>query len=575
MRGIIQGQGASRGLALGRALVRQPHALVASAHRIAATELDNELDRLDRAMTEARDELNQLRDRLHGAIAQELGDFLDLHALILDDPELYRGLESLIRDGRFSAEYALQLQHDKLTAIFDTMDDPYFRSRREDIDHVIGRVQTALHRQHASVPREARGEILVAHSVAPSELAQLQSQGVVAVVVDSGSALSHSAILARSLHLPLVLAGGQALNRIADGDVLMIDGESGEVVIDPGSTYLRRYRTAVREQAQARRRLARLRHAPSLTRDGFEIALLANAESAEDVEQARRIGATGIGLYRTEFLFLQRNEPPDEDEQFEAYRDVVLAMAGRPVTFRTLDLGADKADRSALELPVEPNPALGLRGIRLSLVRRDLFQTQLRALIRAGEYGPVRVLLPMLGRREELISARECLASALQTLHEAGQSGLVAPPLGAMIEVPAMAMALAQLRDLLDFAAIGTNDLVQYLLAADRNHPELSQLYSPLHPALLRLLHQVLALGHTLDLEISVCGEIAGDPRLTPMLLALGLTRFSLHPGSLLEVRQTLREHDRKALRRRAGSLLRANDQAGIERWLARCRPPG
>lgn len=572
MRAMIQGQGASRGLALGRALVRQPHALVASAQRIAATELDNELDRLDRAMTEARDELHQLRDRLHGAIAQELGDFLDLHALILDDPELFQGLESLIRNGRFSAEYALKLQHDRLAAIFDTMDDPYFRSRREDIDHVIGRVQTALHRQHTSVPREASGEILVAHSVAPAELAQLQSQGVVAVVVDSGSVLSHSAILARSLHLPLVLAGGQALSQIADGDVLMVDGETGEVVIDPGSTYLRRYRSGVRDQVQARRRLARLRHAPSQTRDGCEITLLANAESAEDLEQARRMGAAGIGLYRTEFLFLQRTDPPDEDEQFEAYRDVVLAMNGRPVTFRTLDLGADKADRSALELPPEPNPALGLRGIRLSLVRRELFRAQLRAIVRASEYGPARILLPMVGRREELLAARECLASALDQLRVAGRSALIAPPLGAMIEVPATALMLAQLRDQLDFAAIGTNDLVQYLLAADRNHPGLAELYSPLHPALLQLLHQILVLGQKLRLEISVCGEIAGDARLTPLLLALGLTRFSLHPGNMLEVRQALRKQDRKALRRRAGALLRASDQAAIERWLLRCR---
>lgn len=450
MRVVIDGQGASRGLALGRALVRQPHALDTSEQRIEADQLETELDRLDRAMTEARDELHQLRDRLHGAIAQEIGDFLDLHALILDDPELRLGIESLVRDGRFSAEYALRLQHDRLAAVFDAMDDPYFRSRREDLDHVIGRVQTALHRQQITLPGEASGEILVVHSVAPAELAQLQSRGVVAVIADTGSALSHSAILARSLHMPLVFSGGEGLRRIADGDVVMIDG-------------------------------------------------------------------------------------------------------------------------AGLTLDDEPNPALGLRGIRLSLSHPALFHSQLRAILRASEYGPVRILLPMVSRREELIAARAALRMARQSLIADGASEVAEPTLGAMIEVPAAALTLPQLRDQLDFVAVGTNDLVQYLLAADRNHPSLGDLYSPLHPALIQLLHGILHCGRQSRMEVTVCGEIAGDATLTPLLLALGLTAFSLHPATLLEVREKLSRCDRAALRRRLRSLLAARDQAGIERWLSRC----
>ncbi|MDZ4350126.1 MAG: phosphoenolpyruvate--protein phosphotransferase [Xanthomonadaceae bacterium] len=571
MRVVIDGQGASRGLALGRALVRQPHALDTSEQRIEADQLETELDRLDRAMTEARDELHQLRDRLHGAIAQEIGDFLDLHALILDDPELRLGIESLVRDGRFSAEYALRLQHDRLAAVFDAMDDPYFRSRREDLDHVIGRVQTALHRQQIALPGEASGEILVVHSVAPAELAQLQSRGVVAVIADTGSTLSHSAILARSLHMPLVFSGGEGLRRIADGDVVMIDGTSGQIVVSPSSADLRRYRAGVRDHARERRRLGRLRHAPSVTRDGQRIGLYANAESADDVQLARRLGASGVGLYRTEFLFLQRSEPPSEDEQFARYRDAVLAMDGRPVTIRTLDLGADKADGAGLTLDDEPNPALGLRGIRLSLSHPALFHSQLRAILRASEYGPVRILLPMVSRREELIAARAALRMARQSLIADGASEVAEPTLGAMIEVPAAALTLPQLRDQLDFVAVGTNDLVQYLLAADRNHPSLGDLYSPLHPALIQLLHGILQCGRQARMEVTVCGEIAGDATLTPLLLALGLTAFSLHPATLLEVREKLSHCDRAALRRRLRSLLVARDQAGIERWLSRC----
>ena len=575
MRVLIQGQGASRGLALGRALVRRPHALDTSEQRIDGDQVESELDRLDRALNDARDELHQLRDRLHGVIAQEFGEFLDLHALILDDPELRQGIESLVRDGRYSAEYALRLQRDRLASVFEAMDDPYFRSRREDLDHVIGRVQTALHQQQVRVPREASGEILVVHSISPAELAQAQGQGVVAVVADTGSLLSHSAILARSLHLPLVFAGGEALRRIADGDVLMLDGSTGELVIEPSRADLRRYREGQREQGRERRRLGRLRHAPSVTRDGHRIALLANAESTEDVGQARRLGAAGVGLYRTEFLFLSRSEPPGEDEQFETYRDVVLAMDGRPVTLRTLDIGADKAEGSGLMLAQEPNPALGLRGIRLSLANTALFRTQLRAILRAAEYGPVRILLPMVSRREELVDSRRALAEAARSLHEAGHAPGRMPPLGAMIEVPAAALTLDQLRDQLDFVAVGTNDLIQYLLAADRNHPGLDDHYSPLHPALIQLLARVIHIGRGSALEVSVCGEIAADPALTPLLLALGLETFSLHPATLLEVREALSHCDRARLRGRLRGLLASRDQAQIERWLEKARRDG
>jgi phosphotransferase system enzyme I (PtsI) len=565
MRLLLPGHGASRGCALGRARVRLPHVLEVAEERI--TDVDAEVARLHAAILVVRGEMHATRQRLHGALAQEVGEFLDLHALLLDDPELLRGLDALIRTGRYSADYALRLQRDRIAAVFTGMDDAYLRSRIDDIDQVIGRIHAALHRRIADVEGVA-GEILVTDNIAPAELAQLQAQGVMAVVTSGGSALSHSAILARSLHLPLVVGAAQALQKINDGDVLVVDGGLGIVVREPDAADLRAHRARTREQARERKQLNRLRREPSRTIDGVDIKLFANAESREDVAEAHALGAAGVGLYRTEFLFLNTDTVPDEDAQFRAYRDVVLGMTGRSVTIRTLDLGADKADRTGLVLPYEPNPALGLRGVRLSLSRAALFETQLRAIVRASGYGPVRVLVPMVSGREEVVAVAALLKRVARDLRSAGHEIADHIPFGAMIEVPAAAIALPGFIDAVDFLSIGTNDLVQYLLAADRNNEALGELYSPLHPAVLRLLHGVIGIAVKRGKPVAVCGEMAGDAAFVPLLLALGLQEFSLHPATLLEVRRAIRGCDLSALRSRASMLLRARDRAGIERWL-------
>ena len=570
MRRALRGQPASRGIALGRVRVRHPQALVVTEQRIRAEDVPDEILRLHRALDAARAELHGLRERLHGALAQEVGEFLDLHAMILDDPELLHGLDDLVSTGRYSADYALKLQRDRLAAVFEGMHDDYFRSRREDLDHVIGRVHAALQRRGDDATTGLSGEILVCDAVAPQELAELQAQGVVAVVAATGSPLSHSAILARSLHLPLVLGAGELLSIANDGNALMVDGATGELVLEPGPADLRHYHRRAagisREQAQ----LSRLRRQPTRTQDGVDIRLYANAESREDVAEAHALGADGIGLYRTEFLFLQRRELPTEDEQFLAYRDLVLGMAGRVVTIRTLDLGADKADHSGLALRSEPNPALGLRGVRLSLAHEALFLTQLRAILRASAYGPVRVLVPMICCREEMLAVVALLdAARASLLAESAPTG-PAIELGAMIEVPAAALGLPDFIDLVDFVSVGTNDLVQYLLAVDRNHESLGSLYTPRHPAMLRLLAELFTYGRRNGIPVAVCGEMAGEAANVPLLLALGLRDFSLHPSTLLEVRRAIREADHASLRRRVQSLLRAHDRLSIEKWLAR-----
>ncbi|WP_411832787.1 phosphoenolpyruvate--protein phosphotransferase [Pseudoxanthomonas mexicana] len=574
MRMLLPGHAASRGSALGRARIRLPHALDVVERRIGVGEVAGERERLRQAIAATREEMHRMRERLHGALAREVGEFLDLHALLLDDPELLKGLDELIHAGRYSADYALRLQRDRLAAVFEGMDDPYLKSRMDDLDHVIGRIHAHLHKR-AIETQGVAGEILVGDNIAPSELAQLQADGVVAVVTAAGSPLSHSAILARSLHLPLVVGIAKAWQRINDGDVLIVDGGSGEVIVNPEAADLRRYRQRLKDAAREQRELGRLRSKPTRTRDGVDVALYANAESREDVARAHALGAAGLGLYRTEFLFLQHNALPSEDEQFQIYRDAVLGMSGRPVTIRTLDLGADKADRIGLSVRGEDNPALGLRGIRLSLARRDVFDTQLRAIARASAYGPIRILVPMVSAREEIVTVRRRLGTIVRQLRAQGHEVAETIALGAMIEVPAAALALAGFIGDVDFLSLGTNDLVQYLLAADRNNDALGDLYSPLHPGVLQLMRQVIALGERHGVPVAVCGEIAGDARMAPLLLALGLTEFSLHPATLLEVRKAIRDSDLSRLRERAKKLLQARDRAGIERWLKAASPVG
>jgi phosphotransferase system enzyme I (PtsI) len=558
-------------MAIGRARLEQPSRYLIDERPLAEDEIDAEIARLRAAITAAREELQALREKLHGAMAREVAEFIDAHSLMLADRELTTGLYDLIRLGRYRASAALKMQRDRLVAVFEAMDDPYLRSRKEDVDHVIARVQAGLMRESSSEERKLAsrvGQILVSDTVAPSELVPLAEHGVLGVVLTSGSVVSHSAILARSLRLPMIVAAHEALAHLQDDDLVLIDGERGEVVVHPASQDLARYRAWQRDVVQKGKRLALLRDTDTRTRDGTPIALYANAESTADVAQARALGAAGIGLYRTEFLFLQRKELPGEEEQFLAYRELVLGMGGLPVTIRTLDLGADKADSSGLVLDDEENPALGVRGVRLSLRRPQLLAIQLRAILRASAYGPVRVLVPMVSAAEEMASVRRLLHECARDLRSSGHEIADNFELGAMIEVPAAAIALSGMIRTLDFIAIGTNDLIQYTLAVDRNNDHLANLYDPLHPAVLKLLAQTIAVAQRAKRRVKLCGEMAGDRRYTALLLALGLTEFSMHPGVILEVRETINALDRTALLAQAPALLRAPTREHIGRVL-------
>lgn len=574
MRLVLPGTAAARGMALGRARLVQPGQPSIDKRPLPDDQVDAEITRLDAALASARSELVELRGKLHGALARDVGEFIDAHKLLLDDPELVRALHHAIRTDKQRASHALAIQRDRLVAAFDAMDDPYLRARREDIDQVIARVQAALARQTSREERKlaARvGEILVSDTVAPGDLAHLTGHGLLGAITTGGSSYSHSAILARSLRLPMVVGVQSALAEIHDDDLVLLDGERGEAIVHPAAQDLAAYRTWQREAAAEGRRLAALAAEPNITADGSPIAIYANAEQPAEVVRSRLLGAVGVGLYRTEFLFLQRERTPSEDEQFEAYRSLVLGMAGLPVTIRTLDLGADKADRAGLSIPSEDNPALGVRGVRLSLRRPAVFATQLRAILRAASYGPVRILVPMVTVADELVAVRSLLEICAQDLRKEGHAVPERVDIGAMIEVPAAAIGVRNLLDVADFLAIGTNDLAQYVLAVDRNHDALEQLYDPLQPPLLRLVGYVIASAQRARKPVCLCGEMAGDPVFTALLLALGLTEFSMHPGQILAVRDALSRLDRPALRALAPRLLRAASRDEVEELLNTC----
>ncbi|GLQ90402.1 phosphoenolpyruvate--protein phosphotransferase [Dyella flagellata] len=572
MRQILAGAMASRGMTLGRARLVQPSRYLVDTRPLAEEEIPSELEHLHTALETARQELRELRGKLHGALAREVNEFIDAHSLLLDDAELLRGLDEMITIGRYRAGAALKKQRDRLAGVFSAMDDPYLRSRMEDVDQVIGRVISALQRQTSVEERKLAsrvGEILVADTIAPADMAHLAGNGLLGVITSSGSPYSHSAILARSLNLPMLVGTRDALSTIHDDDLILLDTERGEAVVHPTAQDLARYRAWQREAVQEGRRLASLANAPTRTRDGVDVRLLANAESPGDVALARARGADGVGLYRTEFLFLRHKGLPSEDEQFIAYRDVVLGMGGAPVTIRTLDLGADKADAAGLVIRGEENPALGVRGVRLSLRHPAVFTTQIRAILRAACYGPVRVLVPMVTQPDELIAVRTLFKLARQELKRENIDLPEKLPLGAMIEVPAAAINVRALLEHSDFLAIGTNDLAQYVLAADRGNDALENIYNPLQPALLRLLSHVISAGRRAGKPVSLCGEIGGDENFTALLLALGLCEFSMHPSRILHVRDRLATLDHARLRAFAPRLIRAHTHEEAESMLA------
>ena len=465
----------------------------------------------------------------------------------------------LIQNKHYNAEWALTTQGQILGEQFAAMEDDYLRERGADVRHVIERVLHVLAGSRAISALDLAGEsgeplIVIAHDISPADMIRLRGGRFAGFATDLGGATSHTAIVARSMSVPAVVALGHARSLLRDGDTVIIDGIQGALIVNPSSLALEQYKKLQERYLDDRMTLAALKDVPAETLDGINISLQANIELPDEVDLALANGATGIGLFRSEFLFIGRTELPGEEEQYQAYAAVVKAMQHRPVTIRTLDVGADKALDG--EATVATNPALGLRAIRYCLAHPDLFATQLRAILRASAHGTVRILIPMVAHMHEVIAAKAAVESAKRELDKRGEPYADHVQIGCMVEIPATAIAIDPFADALDFLSIGTNDLIQYTLAIDRADNEVSALYDPLHPAVLKLIANTINAGIRAGIPVAVCGEMAGDPKLTRLLLGLGLTHFSMHPQQLLDVKREIRRGHSNALRQQVATAL-------------------
>ncbi len=566
----LHGIGVSGGYAIGRAQLYSHDRLEAPHYVLRKCDIESEIARFDAAVDEVRAECDQLRIHIPGGAPTELAAFLDLHRLILEDSKLSEEPKALIRDAACNAEWALAQQTESLLAQFDSIEDDYLRERRQDVKQVADKVLKALlgHPGHFPVKVSDEPTILVAHDLTPSDMVLFKRSAYAGFITDLGGTTSHTAILARSLNISSVMALHNARTLIQEGDLLIVDGNAGVVIVDPDELILEEYQLRQNQWRLEQQKLKRLKTSPSATLDGLPVELLANIDQPEDVKEAMQENAAGIGLFRSEFLFMNRSDLPSEDEQFEAYRHVVKAMKGKPVVIRTLDIGADKSPAWLHANSI--NPALGLRAIRLCLAEPPIFITQLRAILRAGRYGPVRILIPMLASLTELDQALDLIDVAKASLEKDKLAFNPETPIGGMIEIPAAALAAEWFARKLDFLSIGTNDLIQYTLAIDRTDDAVAHLYDPLHPGVIQLIAHTLKVGQRLKCPVSVCGEMAGDPKLTRLLLGLGLRSFSMHPAHLMAVKQQVMHSHVASLAPMAAKLAKAGRPDRIQTYLDR-----
>lgn len=548
---VLKGIGVSRGIAIGNAhiIVRGSIEVLESA--IPRTFIEDEVSRFIKAIGIARQQLEAVRERIPKNTSADIAAFIDTHLLMLDDDILFSTPIDMIREHGFNAEWALKLQRDSMIEIFDQMDDAYLRTRKDDVDHVINRVQRILldtgqdGSQHSS--DVLIGAIVLTDELTPAEMAILQHQGISAFATEYGGPLSHTAILARGAQIPAIVGAHNLQKYIKDDETIIIDGMQGILIAGPDRATLAFYEQRQGEEHQRQLMLTEIQQEPAVTLDNIPVSLMTNIELPEDINHISHEQTQGVGLYRTEFLYMNRQGLPDEKEQLRRYIDVIDALNGMPLTIRTLDIGADKDIDDNTDERCAANPALGLRAIRLCLKDHALFRPQLRAILRASTHGPVRLMIPMLSNTHEMHQTLALINEIRNDLLQEGYPFDPKLPIGGMIEVPAAALTAASFAKDLDFLSIGTNDLIQYTLAIDRGNDTVNYLYDPLHPAILRLIKMVIDAGKTAAVPVAMCGEMAGDPLYTRLLLGMGLSEFSMHHSALLEVKQVI-NHSRIAL---------------------------
>lgn len=562
---VLHGFTAGKGIAIGRAHLILRGMTEVPQYNIIADELAAETTRFDNAIKASRRQLEQLRSAIPENAPTELGAFISLHLMLLTDATLSREPADIIQEQKINAEWALKLQTDKLSQQFDEIDDAYLRERKQDMLQVVERIHNNLVGQSNELNLETNlleDTVLIAHDLSPADTVHFKEQRIAGFVTDAGGPTSHTAILGRSLDIPSVIGLRNARDLISENEWVIVDGINGVLIINPDDTVLAEYRGHMREYKNRKRALNKLKKTAATTEDGLNIELLANIESTEDIKQLHGAGADGVGLFRSEYLYLNRDTLPTEDEQYEVYSTLIKKLKGKQLTIRTVDLGVDKNPRWFGQNATPNgslNPALGLTGIRLCLAEPVMFRTQMRAILRASAQGKVNMMWPMIASLTEL---RQCIVhfeTAKRQLAERGEEyGEVS--LGCMIEIPSAALTVGSLLKLVDFISIGTNDLIQYTLSVDRGDDSVSHLYQPGHPAVLKLLQHIIRTANRMGKSVSVCGEMAGDSTYTRLLLGMGLRRFSMNPSNLLTIKDiVLRSHTGR-LEEESAKLMRNED---------------
>ena len=573
----IHGVGVSSGIAIGHAHLVSNALLEVVHYQLPKHLLEDEIKRFSSAIATVKHDLEQINSSLRKNAPAEISAFIGTHLMMLADKSLSEIPKDIIRNEQCNAEWAIKLQMDDIVEQFEQIEDEYLRERKQDVIQVVERVIKVLlghpsqlsNDQQSNAQHEERNLILVAHDISPADAIQFKQHQFAAFITDVGGVTSHTAILARSLNIPSIVALQRARDLINDGELIIVDGGLGVVIVSPSKEILAEYKLRQEQWELEQQKLQRIKSTKAVTIDGTNIELFANIEVPEDIVAVKASGATGIGLYRTEFLFMNRREMPDEEEQFAAYKSVAEAMKGATVIIRTLDLGADK-QMNPDTIVTCANPALGLRAIRYCLSEPLIFHTQLRALLRASHFGSIKILVPMLSTLSELRQTKLFLERAKASLRKHNIPFNENIALGGMIEIPAAAINAEAFAKELDFLSIGTNDLIQYTLAIDRTDDTVAHLYNPLHPSVLKLILMTIKAGDKLGKSVSVCGEMAGDAKLTKLLIGMGLRQLSMHPSHILSVKQQILHSHINELSANARKVLTHTDIEKIEPLVAK-----
>lgn len=562
---MLNGMGVSRGVSIGDVYIlrRNQHEYV--EQKIEKKNLSKEVKRYKSAHSTAKKQLKKIRKDIPKESPDDVSSFIETHLLMLDDAMMATSPIEIIKENKCNAEWALKLQRDAIVKVFESMDDPYIATRKDDVIHVFNHIMEALVSRGSPRTADAaahwKGRIIIADDLTPADTMIMQHAGVAGFVTEMGGPLSHTAILARSLNLPAVVGLHDARQYLTPGESLVIDGESGLVLAEPDETLIDYFHKRQRALRRKAKELRKLNDARSNAKSGEKITLLANMEVEDDLKHLKKVNAAGVGLYRTEFLYLQENKIPDEEEHYKTYIRVIRALRGAPLTIRTVDLGADKEIDTVISGPLAHNPAMGLRGIRLCLNDPSIIVPQLRAILRASAKGPIKIMFPMLTTVPELLQAKQLFENTKDSMRAKGFKFDEKIPVGGMIEVPAAAISANHFAEHLDFLSIGTNDLIQYTLAIDRIDDQVNYLYDPLNPAVLSLIKMVIDAGIKHKIPVTMCGEMAGNPDYTRLLLGLGLREFSMQPNSILEIKSVLRQTRLSNVRRPALGFLHCTEK--------------